>query len=176
MPPILFGMTWNDSVQLDSKSHPPNRKSAQAKKSAACEWSSIIGKDGIGHSILFESRFKRGQGAGAFRILERLTSDDIATEVIADSQWVTVSMIAQLKLALEIDTPDLIGSGACRQWSLKKARCVPASALPSVADQVISIENLVNRKARWDFEIRILAHQPLSDLSSAPCRPVLFRA
>ena len=57
--------------------------------------------------------------------------------MIGDRQRITVAAVAQLELALEVDTPQIIGYGALRQRRAARAMARPAAAL----DQAVTIED-----------------------------------
>src|SRR5580700_8896906 len=87
--------------------------------------------------------------------------------MVGDGQRITVSAIAELELALEVGTPQIIGKRALRQRRAARAVARPAAAL----DQAVAVEHRVDGAFGGNLDVAIEpAHQQLADLAGAPVR------
>src|SRR5690349_18370350 len=85
--------------------------------------------------------------------------------MVGDGQWVTVLAIAELELALEVGTPQIIGKRALRQRRAPRALARPAAAL----DQAVAIEHRMNGALGGNPDVAVEpAHQQFADLAGAP--------
>jgi hypothetical protein len=87
--------------------------------------------------------------------------------MVGDGQWVTLLAIAELELALEIGTPQIIGKRALRQRRAARAVARSAAAL----DQAVAIEHRMNGAPGGNPDVAVEpAHQQFADLAGAPVR------
>jgi hypothetical protein len=85
--------------------------------------------------------------------------------LIGHREGIAVAPIAELELALEVDTPQIIGRGAWRQRRALRTMARPAAAF----DQTVPIENRVDRALGRNPNITIEApNQELADLAGSP--------
>ena len=75
----------------------------------------IVGADGQRQTAFAEQPLEGGNGRVFARRVQRFTEQQEARGMIADGQWVTVPVIAEPELALEVGTPQVIGTRALRQ-------------------------------------------------------------
>src|SRR5947209_15623722 len=101
------------------------------------------------------------------RGIERLAQQQVTRGMIGDRQRITVAAVAQLELALEVGTPQIIGCGALRQRRAARAMARPAAAL----DQAVTIEDRMDRAFGGNPDIAVEpTDQQLADLTCAPVR------
>src|ERR1700730_4183345 len=93
--------------------------------------------------------------------------------MIGDRQRITVAAVAQLELALEVDTPQIIGYGALRQRRAARAVARPAAA----PDQAVAIEHRMDGAFGGNPDIAVESpNQPLANLARTPMRLVGLQA
>src|ERR1700759_285563 len=87
--------------------------------------------------------------------------------MVGDGQRIAVSAIAELELALEVGTPQLIGQSALRQRRATRAVARPAAAF----DQAVAVEHRVDRALGGELDVAVQPpHQQLADLAGTPVR------
>jgi hypothetical protein len=87
--------------------------------------------------------------------------------MVGDGQRITVSAIAELELALEIGTPQIVGKRALRQRRAARAVARPAAAL----DLAVAVEHRMDGAFGGNFDVAVEpAHQQFADLAGAPVR------
>jgi hypothetical protein len=73
------------------------------------EGNAIVRADGERQSALMEQVLERGKCKVFARGFERLAEQQIARGMVADGQRIAVGLVAELKLAFVIDTPEIVG-------------------------------------------------------------------
>src|SRR5690242_14584667 len=87
--------------------------------------------------------------------------------MVGDGQRIAVAAIAELELALEVGTPQIVGPGARRQRRAARAVARPAAAL----DQAMAIEHRMDGAFGGNPDIAIEPpDQQFADLARAPVR------
>src|SRR5690349_10377156 len=93
--------------------------------------------------------------------------------MVGDGQRIAVAAIAELELALEVGTPQIVGPSACGQRRAARAVARPAAAL----DQAMAIEHRMDGAFGGNPDIAIEPpDQQLADFARAPVRLLGFEA
>src|SRR5579871_6194754 len=76
------------------------------------EGNTVVGADGPWQAAFLEQALK-GRKREFFAVrLQRFTQQQVARGIVCDSQWITIPFIAELKLALVIGAPEIVGMQA----------------------------------------------------------------
>ena len=95
---------------------------------------------------------------------EGFTEQQEARGVVGDGQRITVSAIAELELALEVGTPQIIGRRPLRQRRAARAMARPAAAL----DQAVAVEHRMDGAFGGNLDTGESPRQALSILARTP--------
>src|SRR3954447_27080920 len=87
--------------------------------------------------------------------------------MVGDGQRIAVPSVAELELALEVGTPQLIGCGAIGQRRATRTVARGAAAL----DQAVAVENRMDRTLGRNSDIAVEPpNQEFADLACTPVR------
>ena len=98
-------------------------------------------------------------------IVQTIAAKQIAAEMVDDSQGITVAPVAHEKLPLEVDGPNLIGSGGVEG---SDTGMFPSPEAAPRTDTAVALENVEDGASSWQGLIGELFLESLQNLSGAP--------
>ncbi len=168
---ILPRLTRGDTLLDDAEFDEPDAKPRQTQHAVRSEGHPVVSADCFGQPVLMEDRLEVKLGLETINRLMSSNSKHIATILITGRQTIAVLSIAQSKLALVVQAPDLIGGG-CHQWHSFGLRL---RSLPLRFDQIVTLENITGRRICRQLKLRIRLAKTVDDHGSAPARMALAR-
>ena len=131
------------------------------------EGNAIVGADGPRQAAFVKQALKGGKGEFFAIGFQRFTQQQVARAVVGDGQRITIPFIAELKLALVVGAPEIIG-----QQALGQGRPLGSTAAPTHGcDQTMTIEHGVNGRGGRSLDGMWQApQQALPDFACAPVR------
>src|SRR5260370_5127718 len=113
VPAVLLGMTGPDAFDADAQTQPPHREPGEIEKPVGrSERDTVVGADRLRKTSLLKQALK-GRKSGLLGIgFHGFAQQQIARSMIADSERITVTPIAEHELALVVSTPQGIRAGA----------------------------------------------------------------
>src|SRR4029434_10055384 len=131
------------------------------------ERDTVVGADGQGQTAFVKQALKGGKGEFFAIGFERFTKEQVARAVVSDGQRITIAFVAQLKLALVIGAPEIVGMQTLGQGRSLSPIAAPTHGL----HQARAIEYGVNGRGGGSLNgMRQAAQQTLSDLACTPVR------
>lgn len=109
-------MARADALDGDAQTQPPYRKLRKLKQSVrGSEGNTVIGTDRPRQAALAKEALK-GPKCKFFAVgFQGLTQQQIARTVVGDRERVAIALIAELKLALVVGAPQIVGMPTLRQ-------------------------------------------------------------
>ena len=107
-----FCSGWPGSIPLgdDAELDPPDRQGREPRRRLRCEGRPVVRANARRQSELAKDSLELRAHGLLTRLGEGLASEQVATEAIRDGERVAARSIAQTEVALEVDTPDRVGS------------------------------------------------------------------
>src|SRR5947207_11810532 len=99
---------------------------------------------------------------------QRFTQKQVARGIVGDGQRITIAFVAQLKLALVIGAPEIVGMKALGQRPSFGSTTAPADR----RDQPVAIEHGVNGRSSGSLDG--MGKSPKPTLSVLACAPLWF--
>jgi len=162
---VLLRVTGLDPFDGDPEPQPPDGELAKAEQGmGAGEGHAVIGADGTGQAKLFKNPLKYSECAGFFSGFEALTGQQVAGPVVGDRQRITVLLVAQQELALEVGTPQPIGRLGIVEL------CTLGLVAPTLAalDQAVAVQHGVDGADGGRLDHGIQLDQFVADLRGTP--------
>ena len=104
-------------------------------------------------------------------IAQPLAAEKIAAEVINDRKRVAVNAVAHAELPLEVDGPDLVGTGGAQG---NRAWVLPALTASTVVNVAVAREDVADGAAGRPGALGIASSQALEDLAWSPAEAAVF--
>ncbi len=157
VPAILLRMAGLDALDLDAEPQPPDGEFGQVEERIGAGEGDAVVRPDRGREAALAKELLKGGDCGLFLgSLHGLAHEQEARGMIGDGQGITVPATAELELALEIGTPELIGSGALRE----RRSLRPAPPSTQALDQVMAVENRMDRAFGGNAEIAVEPPNP----------------
>src|SRR6516164_5378938 len=130
------------------------------------EGHAVVAADVRRQAALLKKPLKHSKSVVFFGGGERLAGEQVAAGMIGDRQRVTIVMIPQQELALEIGAPELIRVLAEGEFGALSATTHPTAAL----HQAMTIQHGVDGAFSRDGDPGKSAQEALTDLAGTPAR------
>ena len=109
--PVLLRLPRLDAVDRDAEPEPPNGKLAKIEESIVrSKGHAVVGADR--QSALIGEPLESRESQDFTGRFERFAQQQIARGMVGDGERIAVDLIAELKLALVIGTPQIVGLSA----------------------------------------------------------------
>jgi len=139
--PVLLRLAWLDELGEDSQANPPSGEGGKAGEGVGGERDAVVSADPGGETEFLEQADEHGFGAENSRGMKGLATDKVATEEIGDSEGEAIDAVVGFELALEISTPEVVGScGGGGGF----AGMTDAAAITAKGHQVITLEDVLD--------------------------------
>ncbi len=171
---VLLRIAGLDAFDGDAEAEPPDGKPREIEEAVGRgEGNTIVGADGGGETAFAEETFEGGHDGVFAGPLVGFAHEQEARGVICHGEGIAVAPVAELELALEVGTPEIVGGGAGGE------RCA-LGFLPFAAhalDEAVTIEDGMDGGGCGNAGLAgEAAHEELSDLSSSPVGLVTLAA
>src|SRR5262245_3388354 len=141
---VLRWPAWLDELGKDPQPNPPDRQSTQSADGCRRKRGAVIGADDSGKPEFLEDSLEDRLGTLVPRGIQTLASEQIPAEAIGYRERVAIDAIAGLEFALEISTPNVVGS--CHR-GFRLSRMPWMSARTLILDQPVTLEQVGNRRS-----------------------------
>lgn len=142
VPAVLLRVAGLDALEADAESEPPDTEPGESEQSiAGGEGRAVVSPDRTRQPVVLEDTLEdRERELGSNR-LETLAREQIPGPIIGDRERVTVALVAEHELALEVGAPQPIDVVSARE--LRSTGLV--SSAFAAFDQAMAIEDGVDR-------------------------------
>jgi hypothetical protein len=171
MSAVFLRTAGMDALVSDAELEPPNVEVVETMDAAGCEGSPIVGADRLGEAAGAEQAVEMGFYPFATYVVQALTGEKIAREMIDNGEGVAVDAIAHPKLALEINGPDLVRAGGAQG---NGARVPPLSATAAMVNMTVAREDVADSAPGRPGALGIASAKTLEYLAGSPTEAAMF--
>src|SRR5258706_3741171 len=165
MTAVLARLSRLDPLGADAELDPPLRQLTEPAHGQRSKGGSVISANRLGQAILAKRPLKPGSDGTIAGMLQGPAHQQVTRKVVTQRERMTAPMVAQSEIALEVRTPDLIGSLAIA----KRLAIRPDMGMSnSRFNQARPLKNLTRRGIGRPDQLRAVLTQVVEHFFRAP--------
>jgi len=155
---VILGMTAPAHLHLDAQAHPPGAQLGEMHRPRTAEGRALIDVNGLGQTTAAEQPHELGLDGRQALIAKNPRAQPVAAVEISHRERIATLPVFGLKVALEIDRPDIVGPQRPAQRGPTAPRALRSPVTRSRQTQLL--EQPTDRALRWQPRAWIGAPQP----------------